>query len=177
MTTVQRAEPRSDALLCTHAHYDHAAGMRAVQDAIGRRHSGSIPPTVRSSMRLSEQGATFGFPPAGRRDGVHDLVDGQTDRDRRRERSRCSTRPGTRRGVSLPCGRDGCGSGTCCSRARSVAPICPAGRSRSLERSIRTRLFPLGDAHPASIPATVPPTTIGTRAAAQPVRGRARGFA
>jgi len=63
-------------LLNTHAHYDHVAGMRAVQQALGGEywlHPGDRP----LLDRLSQQGAAFGFPPASPPEDVHDLADGQ----------------------------------------------------------------------------------------------------
>src|SRR5262245_4560035 len=63
-------------LLNTHAHYDHAAAMRAVQEALGGEywlHPGDRP----LLDRLSEQGAAFGFPDATAPAVVHDLADGQ----------------------------------------------------------------------------------------------------
>src|SRR3989442_9792955 len=50
-------------LLNTHAHYDHACGMREVQRACGGTYW--LHPADRPLLdRLSEQGAAFGFPPA-----------------------------------------------------------------------------------------------------------------
>src|SRR5712692_7451909 len=59
-------------LLNTHAHYDHVAGMRAVQRECGGEYW--LHPADRPLLeRLSEQGAAFGFPPAEAPLGVHDL--------------------------------------------------------------------------------------------------------
>ena len=63
-------------LLNTHAHYDHAAGMRAVQEAVGGDYW--LHPADRMLLdRLAEQGEAFGFPPATGPPVVHDLADGQ----------------------------------------------------------------------------------------------------
>src|SRR5262245_20305846 len=55
---VRAGELRVRYLLNTHAHYDHVAGMRAVQEALGGEywlHPGDRP----LLERLSEQGAAF----------------------------------------------------------------------------------------------------------------------
>src|SRR5688572_22788320 len=50
-------------LLATHAHYDHVAGMRAVQQAVGGEFH--LHPADRPLLdQLSAQGAAFGLPPA-----------------------------------------------------------------------------------------------------------------
>ena len=63
-------------LLNTHAHYDHVAGMRTLQDALGGEywlHPGDRP----LLEHLGEQGAMFGLPSATPPAVVHDLADGQ----------------------------------------------------------------------------------------------------
>lgn len=63
-------------LLNTHAHYDHAAGMRTVQEALGGDYW--LHPADRFLLdRLGEQGAAFGFADAQPPEIVHDLADGQ----------------------------------------------------------------------------------------------------
>jgi hydroxyacylglutathione hydrolase len=67
---------RTTLLLATHAHYDHVAGMRETQAALGGAfwlHPGDRP----LLDRLAQQGAAFGFPPAEAPAEVHDLADGQ----------------------------------------------------------------------------------------------------
>jgi hydroxyacylglutathione hydrolase len=131
-------------LLNTHAHYDHVAGMRAVQDSVGGEYW--LHPADRPLLeRLTEQGAAFGFPPAYPPAGVHDLADGQR----------------------LPLGEEalevihtpGHSPGGVCFRwqnwvwvgdtlfAGSVGRTdLPGGSFEDLDRAIRTRLYPLGDA-------------------------------
>jgi hydroxyacylglutathione hydrolase len=63
-------------LLNTHAHYDHAAGMREVQQALGGTYW--LHPADRPLLaRLADQGAAFGFPVAWPPEDIHDLADGQ----------------------------------------------------------------------------------------------------
>jgi len=130
-------------LLNTHAHYDHAAGMRTVQEAVGGEYW--LHPADRFLLdRLDEQGAAFGFPPAQAPDAVHDLADGQR----------------------LPLGEEslevihtpGHSPGGVCFRWGDVVWVgdtlfagsigrtdLPGGSFEELEHAIRTRLFPLGD--------------------------------
>ncbi len=162
-------------LLGTHAHYDHVCGMRAVQEALGGEywlHPGG-PPAARSPERT------------GRR---------SSDSRRRARRSRCTTSP---TGSVSPWARrplevihtPGHSPGGVCFRggddlwvgdtlfAGSVGRTdLPGGSFEELERSIRTRLFPLGDAlhvHPGHGPAT----TLGRERAGNPYVGEGGRFA
>ncbi len=66
-------------LLGTHAHYDHAAGMLAVQRALGGTYA--LHPLERPLLAaLSVQGSMFGFPPAEPAEVGHELADGETIR-------------------------------------------------------------------------------------------------
>jgi glyoxylase-like metal-dependent hydrolase (beta-lactamase superfamily II) len=130
-------------LLNTHAHYDHAAAMRAVQLELGGEywlHPGDRP----LLERLSDQGAMFGFPPAQPPEPVHDLADGQ----------RLTLGDETLEVIHTP----GHSPGGVCFRwdselwvgdtlfAGSIGRTdLPGGSFEVLERSIRTRLFVLGD--------------------------------
>jgi glyoxylase-like metal-dependent hydrolase (beta-lactamase superfamily II) len=155
-------------LLNTHAHYDHVAGMRAVQEAVGGEYW--LHPADRPLLeRLTEQGAAFGFPVARPPAVVHDLADGQR----------------------LPLGEEalevihtpGHSLGGVCFRwqewlwvgdtlfAGSIGRTdLPGGSFRDLERAIRTRLFPLGDALHA-YPGHGPATTIGRERRENPFVG------
>jgi len=63
IAAVREADLQVRYLLNTHAHYDHVAGMQAVQAAVGGEYW--LHPADRPLLeRLSEQGAAFGFPPA-----------------------------------------------------------------------------------------------------------------
>ena len=73
---VRAAELNVRYLLNTHAHYDHAAGMRTVQEAVGGEYW--LHPADRPLLDLlAQQGAAFGFPAAYPPGVVHDLADGQ----------------------------------------------------------------------------------------------------
>jgi len=161
-------------LLNTHAHYDHAAGMREVQEAVGGEYW--LHPADRLLLdHLTEQGAAFGFPPASPPGTIHDLADGQR----------------------LPLGEEslevihtpGHSPGGVCFRwgdwlwvgdtlfAGSVGRTdLPGASFEELERAIRTRLFPLGDALQA-FPGHGPATTLGRERRENPFVGEAARFA
>jgi glyoxylase-like metal-dependent hydrolase (beta-lactamase superfamily II) len=155
-------------LLGTHAHYDHVCGMGAVQDALGGEFW--LHPADRPLLaRLTEQGAAFGFPAARAPDPVHDLADGQ----------RLALGEETLEVIHTP----GHSPGGVCFRHESDLWVgdtlfagsvgrtdLPGGSFAQLERSIRTRLYPLGDlvrAHPGH----GPPTTLGRERASNPFVG------
>ena len=171
---VRAADLRVRYLLNTHGHYDHVAGMREVQEAVGGEYW--LHPADRPLLdRLSDQGAVFGFPPATAPRVVHDLADGQR----------------------LPLGEEslevihtpGHSPGGVCFRwgdwlwvgdtlfAGSVGRTdLPGGSFEELERSIRTRLFPLGDALQA-FTGHGPATTLGRERHGNPFVGEAARFA
>lgn len=161
-------------LLNTHAHYDHAAGMRTVQEAVGGEYW--LHPADRPLLDiLAQQGAAFGFPSAIPPAVVHDLADGQR----------------------LPLGEEslevihtpGHSPGGVCFRwgdwiwvgdtlfAGSVGRTdLPGGSFADLERSIRTRLFPLGDGLQA-FTGHGPATTLGRERRENPFVGEAARLA
>jgi hydroxyacylglutathione hydrolase len=171
---VRSADLKVRYLLNTHAHYDHAAGMRAVQEAVGGEYW--LHPADRPLLdHLTEQGAAFGFPAAYPPGVVHDLADGQR----------------------LPLGEEslevihtpGHSPGGVCFRwgdwlwvgdtlfAGSVGRTdLPGGSFEELERAIRTRLFPLGDALHA-FTGHGPATTLGRERRENPFVGEAARFA
>ena len=140
---VRAADLKVRYVLNTHAHYDHVAGMRTVQEAVGGEYW--LHPADRPLLdRLTEQGAAFGFPAAVAPGVVHDLADGQR----------------------LPLGEEaievihtpGHSPGGVCFRWQNMLWVgdtlfagsigrtdLPGGSFEILERSIRERLFPLGD--------------------------------
>lgn len=130
-------------LLATHAHYDHVAGMRDVQQAVGGAFW--MHPEDRPLLdRLSQQGAVFGFPPADAPDEVHDLADGQrvTLGTLTLETLHC---PGHSPGhVIFVHGRDAWVGDVLFAGSVGRTDL-PGGSFEQLERSIRTRVFPLGD--------------------------------
>ncbi len=159
-------------LLNTHAHYDHVCGVRAVQEVLGGEFW--LHPEDRPLLEhLSEQGAAFGFPPARAPEQVHDLADGQ----------RLALGNETLEVIHTP----GHSPGGVCFRRRDDLWVgdtlfagsvgrtdLPGGSFARLERSIRTRLFPLGDAvraHPGHGPAT----TLGRERASNPFVGEGGG--
>ena len=161
-------------LLNTHAHWDHVAGMRAVQEALGGTYW--VHPADRDLMdAFNAQGASFGFPPARLPDDPHDLIDGQSLR-LGGGALRVLHTPGHAPGHVAFVDLDVAWSGDTLF-AGSVGRTDLAGGSwPDLERSIRERLFPLGDAmrvHPGHGPAT----TIGHERLTNPFVGEPARFA
>ncbi len=73
---VRREGLRVRWLLGTHAHYDHAAGMLAVQREVGGEYA--LHPLERPLLEaLSVQGELFGFPPAEAPEIAHPLADAE----------------------------------------------------------------------------------------------------
>jgi glyoxylase-like metal-dependent hydrolase (beta-lactamase superfamily II) len=131
-------------LLNTHAHYDHVAGMRAVQEACGGVHY--LHPADRPLLEvLSQQGAMFGFPPAQPPDETHDLADGQ-DVMLGGEKLRVIHTPGhSPGGVCFHWNGDLWVGDTLFAGSIGRTDL-PGGSFSQLAHAIRTRLFPLGDA-------------------------------
>jgi len=162
-------------LLNTHAHWDHIAGMREVQAALGG--TWWLHPAD-AAMRdvFAEQSAMFGLPPAVWPDDRHDLADGMTlavgD-----GALRVLHTPGHSPGhVTFVDGDADAFSGDVLF-AGSVGRTDLAGGSwPELERSIRERLFPLGD-HVRIHPGHGPATTIGQERRTNPFVGAAANLA
>jgi hydroxyacylglutathione hydrolase len=161
-------------LLSTHAHYDHVRGMRAVQEAVGGKywlHPGDRP----LLDRLSEQGAIFGFPDARAPEVVHDLADGQR-LALGEETLEVIHTPGHSPGGVCFRGGDDLWVGDTLFAGSVGRTDLPGGSFEELERSIRTRLFPLGDelrVHPGHGPAT----TVGRERVRNPYVGEGGRFA
>ncbi len=159
-------------LLNTHAHYDHVCGMRTVQDAVGGEYW--LHPADRPLLeRLSEQGAMFGFPPAAAPQSIRDLAAGQTIAIGRESVVVLHTPGHTPGHVSFHRGEH-VWSGDVLFAGSVGRTDLPGGSWEELERSIRTRLFPLGDAvhvHPGHGPAT----TIGRERLENPFVGERAG--
>ena len=165
---VREAQLEVRYLLNTHAHYDHAAGMRAVQESVGGEYW--LHPADRPLLdRLSEQGAMFGFPAARAPAVVHDLADGQ----------RLALGEETLEVIHTP----GHSPGGVCFRwgdwlwvgdtlfAGSIGRTdLPGGSFEELDRAIRARLFPLGDALHV-FPGHGPSTTLGRERRENPFVG------
>jgi hydroxyacylglutathione hydrolase len=157
-------------LLNTHAHYDHIAGMRELQERVGGSYW--LHPEDRFlADSIGRQGAAFGLPDALAPDEIHDLADGQ----------------------SLPLGRGalavihtpGHSPGSVTFRAADTLWVgdvlfagsigrtdLPGASFPVLRRSIRERLFPLGD-ELRVLPGHGPETTIGDERRTNPFVGDA----
>lgn len=157
-------------LLNTHGHYDHVAGMREVQEAVGGAYW--IHPADRPLIEhLSEQGAMFGLPPAEAPEAVNELADGQVLTLGRDTLAVIATPGHSPGGVCFHAGDDLWAGDTLFAGSVGRTDL-PGGSFSQLERSIRTRLFPLGDAvrvHTGHGPGT----TIGAERRHNPFVGEA----
>jgi len=140
---IQSAQLELVMLLNTHGHYDHVCGMRAVQQALGGEYW--IHPADRPLIeRLTSQGATFGLPPAEPPGDVHELADGQR-LELGGELLEVIHTPGhSPGGVCFRSGDDLWVGDTLFAGSVGRTDL-PGGSFEQLERSIHTRLFPLGD--------------------------------
>jgi len=160
-------------LLATHGHYDHVCGMREVQAALGgdfRLH----PADHGLLARLDEQAAMWGFPPAAAPAAVRALTDGERLALGEEVLEVIHT-PGHSPGGVCFRGGDDLWSGDTLFAGSVGRTDLPGGSAAELERSIRTRLFPLGDAvrvHPGHGPST----TIGRERTGNPYVGEGRSF-
>lgn len=159
-------------LLNTHAHYDHVAGMREVQEAVGGDYW--LHPADRPLLdRLSEQGAAFGFPPARAPETVRDLADGQRI-PIGKEFVEVLHTPGHSPGGVCFLSGDSLWAGDTLFAGSIGRTDLPGGSFAELERSIHTRLFTLGDGVRV-YPGHGPATTIGRERLDNPFVGeRAR---
>jgi glyoxylase-like metal-dependent hydrolase (beta-lactamase superfamily II) len=155
-------------LLNTHAHYDHVAGMRAVQEAVGGEYW--LHPADRPLLeRLSEQGAAFGFPAARPPAVVHELADGQR-LPLGEEALEVIHTPGHSPGGVCFRWQDWLWVGDTLFAGSIGRTDLPGGSFEELDRAIRTRLFPLGDALHA-FPGHGPATTLGRERRENPFVG------
>ncbi|HTR96435.1 MAG TPA: MBL fold metallo-hydrolase [Candidatus Acidoferrales bacterium] len=130
-------------LLGTHAHYDHAAGMLAVQRAVGGEYA--LHPLERPLLAaLTEQGAEFGFPPAEPPEIGHELVDGERIAVGG-ESLEVIFSPGHSPGHCMFAHGETVFVGDLVFRGSVGRTDLPGGSMRELERSIRERLYPRGD--------------------------------
>ncbi len=161
-------------LLNTHAHYDHAAGMRAVQEAVGGEYW--LHPADRPLLeRLAEQGAAFGFPAARAPAVVHDLADGQRLLLGDESLEVIHTPGHSPGGVCFRWG-DWIWVGDTLFAGSVGRTDLPGGSFEDLERAIRTRLFPLGDGLHA-FPGHGPATTLGRERRENPFVGESARLA
>src|SRR6266487_1710520 len=130
-------------LLNTHAHYDHVAGMSEVQVACGGAYW--LHPADRPLLEiLSEQGQLFGFPPAQPPAEVHDLSDQQVLQLGALALTVIHTPGHSPGGVCFHEGLDLWVGDTLFAGSIGRTDL-PGGSYEQIARSIRTRLFPLGD--------------------------------
>lgn len=145
-------------LLGTHAHYDHVAGMRAVQKAVGGIYA--LHPLDRPLLEtVTLQGSMFGFPPAETPEIGLELADGMRislgDQD-----LEVLFVPGHAPGHVAFRHGDSLWSGDVLFRESIGRTDLPGGDAEALQHSIHERLFPLGD-DVRVFTGHGPPTTIG----------------
>ncbi len=170
---VRREDLRVRWLLGTHAHYDHAAGMLAVQRAAGGDYA--LHPLERPLLdALSLQGEMFGFPPAEAPAIAHELADGERIRVGEVELEVLLT-PGHSPGHCAFRTGDTVFVGDVLFRGSVGRTDLPGGSFEALERSIRERLFPLGD-DVRCLTGHGPETTIGHERRTNPFVGAAAGW-
>ena len=158
IAALRHHELRPRYLLNTHAHYDHVAGMRAVQEALGGEYW--LHPADQPLLSLlSEQGAEFGFPPAQPPEGLHELRDEQR-LPLGNEALEVIHTPGHSPGGVCFRWTDELWAGDTLFAGSIGRTDLPGGSFEDLARAIRTRLFPLGD-HVRVHTGHGPPTTIG----------------
>ena len=171
---VRERNLRVTMLLNTHAHYDHVSGMRVVQEAVGGVHY--LHPADRPLLeRLSQQGAMFGFPPAEPPEGTLDLTDGQSLTLGDETLVVIHTPGHSPGGVSFHWNGDLWVGDTLFAGSVGRTDL-PGGSFGALARSIRTRLFPLGDAIRVHT-GHGEPTTIGDERRHNPFVGLEANFA
>jgi hydroxyacylglutathione hydrolase len=168
IAAVREAGVRVTLLLNTHAHFDHIAGMREVQQALGGEYW-LHPADAAMFDAFSAQAAIFGFPPVAMPDAPHDLFDGQVIRVGNGTLRVLHT-PGHSPGHVTFAGEADVWSGDVLFAGSVGRTDLVGGSWADLERSVRERLFPLGDAvrvHPGHGPAT----TIGHERLTNPFVG------
>lgn len=160
-------------LLGTHAHYDHAAGMLAVQQAVGGQYA--LHPLERPLLEaLAVQGSMFGFPPARPPEVAHDLADREAIRIGE-ELLEVVFTPGHSPGhCAFVQGRIAWVGDVLFAGSVGRTDL-PGGDFDTLVRSIRERLFPLGD-DVTCLPGHGPATTLGQERVHNPFVGEAAGY-
>ena len=159
-------------LLATHAHYDHVAAMLPVQRALGGVFA--LHPADRPLLSaVAIQGSMFGLPPVAVPEVGHELAEGQSIPIGGESLEVLFTpghAPGHvtfRHGTTL-------WSGDVLFAGSVGRTDLPGGSWDTLERSIRERLFPLGD-DLRVLPGHGPATTIGEERRHNPFVGEAAG--
>jgi len=155
-------------LLNTHAHYDHIAGMRELQERVGGTYW--LHPADRFlADAVTTQGAAFGLPAAEAPSEIHDLADGATIALGRETLAVLHT-PGHSPGSVTFRSGDTLWVGDVLFAGSIGRTDLPGGSFPDLKRSIRERLFPLGD-DLRVLPGHGPATTIGAERRNNPFVG------
>jgi glyoxylase-like metal-dependent hydrolase (beta-lactamase superfamily II) len=159
-------------LLATHAHYDHVAAMLAVQKAVGGDFA--LHPADRPLLAaVALQGSMFGLPPVAVPEVALDLAEGQRV-PLGAESLEVLFTPGHAPGhVTFRHGST-LWSGDVLFAGSVGRTDLPGGSWDTLERSIRERLFPLGD-DLRVLPGHGPATTLGEERRHNPFVGEAAG--
>jgi hydroxyacylglutathione hydrolase len=161
-------------LLATHGHYDHVAGMLATQRAVGGVFA--IHPDDRRMLELlSAQGAAFGFPPADPPAVGLELAHGVPVALGGQSLDVIHTPGHSPGGVCFRWGEHVWVGDTLFAGSVGRTDL-PGGSFEALERSIRERLFPLGDGLHA-YPGHGPATTLGRERRTNPFVGEGAGSA
>jgi glyoxylase-like metal-dependent hydrolase (beta-lactamase superfamily II) len=161
-------------LLNTHAHYDHAAGMRELQEQVGGDYW--LHPDDRFLLEgLAAQGAAFGLPAPRAPEVVHDLAEGQSLTLGQEALAVIHT-PGHSPGSVTFHWSDRLWVGDVLFAGSIGRTDLPGGSFEVLEHSIRKRLFPLGD-HMHVLPGHGPATTLGEERRTNPWVGERANFA
>ena len=171
---VRRESLRVRWLLATHAHYDHVAAMLAVQRAVGGDFA--LHPADRPLLAaVAAQGSMFGLPPVEVPEVALDLAEGQY-LPLGEEGLDVLFTPGHAPGhVTFRHGRT-LWSGDVLFAGSVGRTDLPGSSWEALDRSIRDRLFPLGD-DMRVLPGHGPATTIGEERRHNPFVGEAAGRA
>jgi hydroxyacylglutathione hydrolase len=157
-------------LLNTHAHYDHIAGMRELQERVGGEYW--LHPDDRFlAAAVATQGAAFGLPPARAPETTHDLADGQTLPLGEESLAVIHT-PGHSPGSVTFHWNDLLWVGDLLFAGSVGRTDLPGGSFDVLRHSVRARLFRLGDAMRV-LPGHGPETTIGAERRDNPFVGDA----
>ena len=165
---IQRQGLRVRYLLNTHAHYDHAAAMADLQERVGGAYW--LHPEDRFLLdALRTQGAAFGLPPARAPQEIHALEEGQR-LPLGAETLTVMHTPGHSPGSVTFRWGDLLWVGDVLFSGSIGRTDLPGGDFETLARSIRERLFPIGD-EARVLPGHGPETTIGAERRHNPFVG------
>jgi len=160
-------------LLATHAHYDHVAAMLPLQREVGGAFG--LHPADRPLLeRVELQGSMFGLPPVEVPAVALELFEGQSVPLGEHALEVLFT-PGHSPGHVTFRHGDTLWSGDVLFAGSVGRTDLPGASWEVLERSIRERLFPLGDAC-VVLPGHGPATTIGEERRSNPFVGEAAGL-